>query len=320
MLNHSTQSPHSTQAVQSPERDQADPRPADAQGPQSPDSMDSFPSFSKLPNDVQGIIWDMSNNMPRIRISNGVNVPEYGEGRVIQVYITQTPYFQPIPHVPIVGRQPVPPGRYEYRWRLWTSEAPNELDFINRDTWEEYQRRYPHRLELRDDPRSEVVRFDANRDTIFVDIQSLFALSDYATPRGEPGVGGQAYGHGPPEATRKAQLIGFENVQRLTIPISYPPERQGLTWLMKNVFTGIHPSIPGIESVPWDEAPNPASDPRPSISEDLRFPNIAEPLVTSRWTLRNFLLLQLQNIFNYQSLAADREVAAREFFLRLPTT
>ncbi|KAK0117500.1 hypothetical protein ONS95_011840 [Cadophora gregata] len=314
-----------------------------SRGNQNSDLAQSFPLFGALPVDVQNMVWKNAKKKPCVTISNGVNIPDHGEGRTIRVYITQSPYFQPIPDAPIAGRKPVPPGRYEYRWRLRTSEAPCKLDFISRNTWEEYQRRFPHRLELRDDPKSEVVRFDANRDTIAMDISSLFALSDYATPIGEPGVGGQRYGHGPPEPTRELKLIGFENIQRLAIPMADHPQRQGLDWLIKNVFTGIHSSIPGVDTLREDEAPHPGSDSRPSITEGLRLQDLRlntrrdrrDLRRTTHWGLRDLFLLQLQNIFKvdgfsqlplytvefvaeYRNEASNRKAAAWEFFKRLP--
>ena len=336
MSDQSFQSVQAAQTAQEPQSRPAHSAGSDLEKSEPPASMDSFPLFGELPIEAQGIIWDISNTTPRLKISNGVNITGHGEGRTIQVHIRQTPYFQTIGDVPVVGRQPVPSGRYEYRWRLWTSDALNQLDFISRDTWEEYQRRYPDLLELRDDPRSEVVRFDASRDTIYLDIQSLFALSDYATNRGEPGFGDQSYGHGLTEDSRKAHLIGFENIQRLAMPIPYPPERQGIDWLLKNIFIGIHPSISGVETLPDDVAHKPASDPRPSVAQDPKFPGSGDFPVVNRWSLRDFLLLQLKNIFKvrsfsklplhtdefiaeYRAHAANREAAAREFFLLNPT-
>jgi len=119
-----------------------------------------------------------------------------------------------------------------------------------------------------------------------MDIQSLFPIGNYATPRGEPAVGDRAYGHGPPEATRRTQLIGFADIQRLAMPISYPPEIQGIEWLLKHVFTGIHPYIPGFETIPGDGAPSPGSDRCPSAVHYLTFPGTENPPLNSRWPLK----------------------------------
>ncbi|KAH7323480.1 hypothetical protein BKA65DRAFT_555162 [Rhexocercosporidium sp. MPI-PUGE-AT-0058] len=272
-----------------------------------------------------------------IDIPSGYWEPSQGYGRTIQVHITQTASYQPIPPAPIVGRQPVPPGRYQYTWRLWGTDRSNPFNFINRASWEAYQTQNPHTLELRDDARSEVVRLNADRDTMFMDIQSLFALSDYATPNGVTGFGGRAFGYGPPAAQRRLRLLGFENIQHLGIPIPYPPLRQGITWLKQNVMTGPMDQLPTPPGVLGDRAPYPALRTRPTIGDDYRFLDDDDDLpVTNRYSLRNYLVRQLQNIFNVRSfrdlplhttafittrkaLVVNRGGAAREFFMRLPT-
>ncbi|KAG4428933.1 hypothetical protein IFR05_015589 [Cadophora sp. M221] len=257
-------------------------------------------------------------------------------GRIIQVRTVQTLFYQAIPPAPIVGQQSVPPGRFEYTWRLCVSNPPNPSNFTNRAEWEAYLVENPVRLELRDDDKSEVVRFNADRDTIYMDNQSLFALTDFITPRGEPGVGGRSFGYGPPEAERRLRLIGFEHIQRLGIPIAYPPGRRVFTWLRKNVMTSLREEIPTPPALVKDNSSYSALGTPPATGNERRFPGMGSRPVSDRCSLCDFLVRGLLNIFDgstfqdmpsqtdefdaaSRAFASNREGAAREFFLQLPT-
>ncbi|KAL2063159.1 hypothetical protein VTL71DRAFT_6231 [Oculimacula yallundae] len=142
------------------------------------------------------------------------------------------------PPLAVVGQQ-TPEGQFRYDfWLEFRNPAAHNVNFVNQETYRDYLDRYPNVLELRGHHRlSDIVRFNAEIDTIVMHGLSLFILADFATPIASPVGPGGITGQGPPALLRSQQLLGFQLIQRLESNLSN--NMAGSRWLQANVLTGL---------------------------------------------------------------------------------
>lgn len=105
---------------------------------------------------------------------------------------------------------------------------------MDRETLRKFNLRYPHSLQLPNTdpsgPPSQIIRFNAAIDTIFMDVPSLRALHGYSRPSYNSKLGGQS--------PARSRIKGFNLIQRLAIP--HPDNKiTGIDWLKANVLTDL---------------------------------------------------------------------------------
>lgn len=108
-----------------------------------------------------------------------------------------------------------------------------------------YYELFPDVLRLVDESGTQcgiAIRFNAEFDTIFMDLESLRSLYDYTRPaQPVPGAATEG-GFGPSMIARKRNLTGFNLIRRLKAPLPASPTVDGIEYLRYHIFTGlIHP-------------------------------------------------------------------------------
>ncbi|PVH79926.1 hypothetical protein DL98DRAFT_588920 [Cadophora sp. DSE1049] len=157
-----------------------------------------------------GARWDLASDRDPCQ--------NFFEHQVIQVDVVQELRFV-LPTDVAAPNGPFPEGQFRYTFYISSPERHHYLNFITQQKYHDYLERYPDVLELRGDPRTRPVRFKSQYDSIFMDIASLFALADFATPRGSPVGVGAVTGQGPPPFQRRQRLLNFNNIERLEWPL-----------------------------------------------------------------------------------------------------
>ncbi|KAF8860840.1 hypothetical protein BDZ45DRAFT_777807 [Acephala macrosclerotiorum] len=165
----------------------------------------SFTKFSQLPREIQLMIWQQAMN------------GEDGAPRRIRVQFHATPFIFTL-------REEAPTGTTMLNWDFEcdspTHPDPGEVMLANRQAHAEFRRVNPHCIQLRSDgPR---IYFNGVRDTIVMDIRSIYTLGQYMLPLRMLGWGPQYY---------RQALHGFGFVQRLAVPLPDPASE---------LFTGMH--------------------------------------------------------------------------------
>ncbi|KAK0122218.1 hypothetical protein ONS95_010473 [Cadophora gregata] len=192
-------------------------------------SQPAFTLFPQLAFELRLRIWEAA--FPVLSTSS-VTVPIQIDRTIHLLYTTST----------------VVPARIYYTYRLSAPLAPLPPPHTNREVYNEYQRRYPVILDLLPDlhdPASSTnkgansanagaqkIRFNPDKDTIFIDLHSLFSLSDIL--------------QSPPSLKTLARFSGFDQIRHLSTPLD-KPNIFGLFHLTRWLFTGL-PSTPASAS------------------------------------------------------------------------
>ncbi|PVH75858.1 hypothetical protein DL98DRAFT_657810 [Cadophora sp. DSE1049] len=205
--------------------------------------------FGSLPYELRIQVW---------RYAIGAN-PCSG-GRTIRIYFRERLIFEPARTILAVENdlrngvvaQPQMHVRAHFRFEFSLGAESLETTFrgqnVNREVRREF---YPNILHLHSpDGRPTLpIRFNAKSDTIFMDLQSLRALYDFARPA-IPGSGLlPAPGFGPSNAERQMMLIGFDQIQKLSTPLEGPVV-DGVEFLNHRVLTGLTQPVGSITTYP----------------------------------------------------------------------
>ncbi|PVH86100.1 hypothetical protein DL98DRAFT_527110 [Cadophora sp. DSE1049] len=159
----------------------------------------TFHKFNSLPPEIRLRIWALSLPPPR------------NTSNIIHIHFTQTAYL-PLPKKlknkhKHQSKQKLHTPKLSYAFKLFSPTCPHgppPPDLRSRESYTSYLLQNPHELRLN---RGQRIRFNAVRDTIFMDLNSLYALGQYLTYRDQ--------------STIHRNLRGFNDIQTLGTPLRY---------------------------------------------------------------------------------------------------
>ncbi|CZS91343.1 hypothetical protein WAI453_003605 [Rhynchosporium graminicola] len=219
----------------------------------------NFVQFERLPKEIRRMIYAISSD-------RDPDVNLYAPEKLLVRVFSEL--FSDSPRKPQYERL-----EYKFSLVLVNRQRASQVNFVNRETYREYLDRYPNFLQLRwplPGVRSSPIRFNARIDTIQMDVPSLFAITDVATPLDSAtGVGGNP-GQGSPIGLNIQQLRGFDWIQKLEVNIQFAPDDPaapivpplipedlfGIQWLRTNILTGLLGPMVQNDTIPNDMLPN----------------------------------------------------------------
>jgi hypothetical protein len=244
--------------------------------------------FSDLPPEVLSRILALADDVDE-EIPPGPSA-----GRTIVIVFTQKPIYRPSRPGDTYAGRPAKRAHVHYNYSLVSAaghHGPAPPDTTNRTTYNEYLRRNPNVLQLNS---GQIIRFNATRDTIFMDMLSLFCLGSYLETHSLK--------------SRQRFLKGFGSIRNLATPLLYIKGKEGFdgagAWALRQkdsfALTGVtdanHTTLTNIRD---------AYECTEDVANELD--SIMDRCLTSRpWRRRQWIILLIEQLRYYHCV--------REFF------